>query len=47
LESLYVARGSSDGPGIGAAECSSLRFQASPLEQTGQRVPAVRELRSC
>ena len=41
----YIARGSSEGPGVGAPECSSLRFQASALEQTGQRVPAVHKLR--
>ena len=44
LQSLYVARGSSEGSGIGAVECSSVRFQASALEQTRQRVPAVHEL---
>ena len=41
----YIARGSSEGPGVGAPECSSLRFQASALQQTGQRVPAVHKLR--
>lgn len=40
----YIARGSSEGPGVGAPECSSLRFQASALKQTGQRVPAVYKL---
>ena len=44
LESPYVAGGSSKGLGIGAAECSYVRFQASALEQTRQRVPAVHEL---
>ena len=41
----YIARGSSEGPGVGAPECSSLRFQASALQQTGQRVPAIHKLR--